>query len=67
MEAAAEQEKHLEAARSLQNATENTNLKLKANAAEFHTRRLDLDGEETILKDPAIVASDVNAQLVRMF
>ncbi|KAM6503745.1 hypothetical protein JOM56_000688 [Amanita muscaria] len=57
LESAAEQEKHLEAASSLQDAFGKANLKLKSNAAEF------TDGEETLLKDPVIVASDVAAQL----
>jgi hypothetical protein len=51
----------LEATRSLQDAIEKTNLKLKSNAAEFHTT---CDGDETALKDPAIIASDVAAQTV---
>jgi hypothetical protein len=67
LEGAAEQEKRLEATRSLQDALEKANLKLKSNAAEFHTTRLEIDGDETILKDPAIVASDVAAQMVGRF
>ncbi|KAF8333307.1 hypothetical protein F5887DRAFT_1140182 [Amanita rubescens] len=63
LEGAAEQEKRLEATRSLQDALEKANLKLKSNAAEFHTTRLEIDGDETVLKDPAIVASDVAAQM----
>jgi hypothetical protein len=63
----AEQEKRLEATRSLQDALGKANLKLQFNAAEFHTTRLEIDGDETVLKDPAIVASDVAAQMVRTF
>lgn len=66
-EGVAEQEKRLEATRSLQDAFENANLRLKSKAAEFHTTRLEIEGDETVLKDPAIVASDVAAQMVCSF
>ncbi|KAK2464521.1 hypothetical protein APHAL10511_003500 [Amanita phalloides] len=63
VEGIAEQEKHLEAARSIKDVLDKAGLKLKAKATEFQATKLEIDGEETILKDPAIVASDVAAQL----
>ncbi|KAF8623182.1 hypothetical protein AX17_007507 [Amanita inopinata Kibby_2008] len=63
LESAAEQEKYLEAARSLQDTFEKESLKLVANATAFHSYKLEVDGEENSLRDPAIVSSDVAAQM----
>jgi len=69
LEIQAEQEKRLEAAKSLKDKFEGANLQLVTNVAEFNSHKLDSnDGtessEEFENKDPAIVAADVAAQTV---
>jgi hypothetical protein len=64
-----EQEKHLEAAKSLKDKFEGANLQLVTNVVEFNSPNLDSnDGtdsaEEFENRDPAIVAADVAAQTV---
>lgn len=69
LEIQAEQDKLLEAAKSLKDRLEGSNLQLVTNVAEFNSHKLDsddvMDSEETENKDPAIVAADVAAQTVR--
>ena len=68
LEIQAEQEKRLEAAKSLKDKWEGANLQLLTNVVEFNSHKLDsndgTDSEEFENKDPAIVAADVAAQTV---
>ncbi|PFH48962.1 hypothetical protein AMATHDRAFT_64154 [Amanita thiersii Skay4041] len=63
LETTSEQEKHLESARALQETIDKADLKLQSYAKDFRTHKVEVDGEEVHLKDPAIVASDVAAQM----
>lgn len=64
----AEQEKILNAAKALHVTLESSNLQIIHNVGEFNAHRLDSDEvsdtEDIELKDPAIVAADVVAQIV---
>ncbi|KAF8068660.1 hypothetical protein FPV67DRAFT_1084729 [Lyophyllum atratum] len=62
-----QQEQRLKAAESLKSRIEQANLQLLRNVTDFKSWKLDLDeasdAEDVELKDPAIVAADVSAQI----
>jgi hypothetical protein len=68
----AEQERILNAAKALNASLKSSNLQIVHNVVEFNAHRLDSDEtdasdtEDAEMKDPAIVATDVAAQIVRI-